>query len=425
MRVEDMVLFSVDDHLIEPPDMFVRHVPDRYKDQAPRVVHEDGTDTWVFGDVRARSVGLNAVASWPKTEWGFDPVGFAEMRPGCYDVHERVKDMNANGVLASMSFPSMARFAGQFFMEHHDRDLALIMLQAYNDWHIDEWCGAYPGRLLPLAIGPIWDPELLAAEVRRVAAKGCRAISFSEAPYYLDLPSFHSHHWDPFFKACVDEGVVIDIHIGSGSNMPTTSSDAPIDIIITLPTHLAINVASDLLWGPVLRQFPGLRVALSEGGVGWVPYFLERVDRSYLNQTWTGQDFGDKLPSDVFREHILTCFIVDDTALRVRDAVGVDNIAWECDYPHSDSTWPRSPETLMESFVRADVPDADIQKITHENALRWYGYDPFEAIPRDAASVGALRSLATGVDVETRGRAHFRQQYKPERWGVAQLANKG
>jgi predicted TIM-barrel fold metal-dependent hydrolase len=413
MQPEDLILVSVDDHLIEPPDMFAQHLPEKYRDAAPKVINENGIDTWVFGDMRARSVGLNAVASWPKEEWGFDPVGFAEMRPGCYDVHERMRDMNANGVLSSMSFPSMARFAGQFFSEHPDKELALVMLQAYNDWHIDEWCAAYPGRLLPLAIGPIWDPELLAAEVRRVAAKGCRAISFSEAPYKLGLPSFHGHHWDPFFQACSDCGVVISMHIGSGSSMPTTSSDAPIDIIITLPTHLAINAASDLVWGPVLRQFPDLRFALSEGGVGWVPYFLERVDRSYKNQTWTGQDFGDKLPSDLFREHILTCFIVDDVALRVRDLVGIDNIAWECDYPHSDSTWPRSPEVLMEAFAQAGVTNpSEINKITHENALQWYGYDPFAVISKTDATVGALRAHATDVDTSIRSRAEFRKMFQ-------------
>jgi predicted TIM-barrel fold metal-dependent hydrolase len=297
-------------------------------------------------------------------------------------------------------------------MDHPDKDLALVMLQAYNDWHIEEWCGAYPGRLLPLAIGPLWSAQLLAAEVRRVAAKGCRAISFSEAPYKLGLPSFHGHHWDPFFEACVEEEVVVCMHIGSGSNMPTTSDDAPIDIVITLPTHLAINAASDLLWGPVLRQFPGLKVALSEGGVGWVPYFLERVDRSYLNQTWTGQDFGDKLPSDVFREHVLTCFIVDDVALKVRDSVGVDNIAWECDYPHSDSTWPRSPETLVSAFEAAGVSDAEVNKITYQNALRWYGYDPFGVVAADEATVGALRSLAGDVDTTIRSRAEFRRRFR-------------
>jgi predicted TIM-barrel fold metal-dependent hydrolase len=416
MQPEDLILVSVDDHLIEPPDVFAHHVPAKYQDQAPRVVNENGADTWVFGDVRARSIGLNAVASWPKEEWGFDPVGFAEMRPGCYDVHERIRDMNANGVLSSMSFPSMARFAGQFFHEHPDKDLALVMLQAYNDWHIDEWCAAYPGRLLPLAIGPLWDADLLATEVRRVAAKGCRAISFSEAPYKLGLPSFHGHYWDPFFAACADNEVIISMHIGSGSSMPTTSSDAPIDIPVTLTTHLAVNAASDLIWGPVLRQFPNLRFALSEGGVGWVPYFLERADRSYLNQTWTGQDFGDNLPSDLFREHILTCFIVDDVALRVRDLVGVDSIAWECDYPHSDSTWPCSPEVLMDAFALAGVTDTiEINKISHENALRWYGYDPFSVIPKAEATVGALRAQAADVNTGIRSRAEFREMFQAAR----------
>jgi hypothetical protein len=412
MRLEDMILVSVDDHLIEPPDVFENHVPERYRELAPRVLTQNGANTWVFGDVEARSLGLNAVASWPREEWGFDPVGYAEMRPGCYDVHERIRDMNANGVLSSMSFPSMARFAGQFFLEHPDKDLALIMLQAYNDWHIDEWCGAYPGRLLPLAIGPLWDAELMAAEVRRVAAKGCRALSFSEAPYKLGLPSFHSHYWDPLLKACSDEGVVLSMHIGSGSAMPTTSTDAPIDIVITLTTHLSINAASDLLWGPALRQFPQLRVALSEGGIGWVPSFLERADRNYLNQTWTGQDFGGKLPSEVFREQVLTCFIVDDAGLRSRDLIGDDNIAWECDFPHSDSTWPKSPETVLAALNGAGASDEEINKITHQNALRWYGYAPFDSIPREQATVGALRALATDVDLRTRTRAQFRESYQ-------------
>jgi predicted TIM-barrel fold metal-dependent hydrolase len=412
MRAEDMILVSVDDHLIEPPDVFKNHVPARYQDQAPKVIKEGSADTWIFGDVKAKSVGLNAVASWPKEDWGFDPVGYAEMRPGCYDVHERIRDMNVNGVLSSMSFPSMARFAGQFFMEHPDKDLALVMLQAYNDWHIDEWCGSYPGRLLPLAIGPLWDADLMAAEVRRVAAKGCRALAFSEAPYKLGLPSFHSHHWDPVFQACADEGVVISMHIGSGSSMPTTSDDAPIDVVITLPTHLSINAASDLIWGPVLRQFPTLRFALSEGGIGWVPSFLERIDRSYRNQTWTGQDFGDKLPSDLFREHILTCFIVDDVGMRIRDVIGEDNIAWECDYPHSDSTWPNSPETVLATFDAAGVSDPEINKITHENALRWYGYEPFASIPKAEATVGALRAQATDVDVSIKTRAQFRESFE-------------
>lgn len=139
-----------------------------------------------------------------------------------------------------------------------------------------------------------------------------------------------------------------------------------------------------------------------------MPHFFERVDRSYRNQTWTGQDFGDKLPSDLFREHVLTCFIVDDVALRLRDAVGIDNIAWECDFPRSDSTWPRSPEVLVQALSHAVVTNPDgVNKITNENALWWYGYDPFSVVPKEKASVGVLRSQATDVDIGIRRGPRF------------------
>ena len=412
MRIEDMVLVSVDDHVVEPPDMFDGHVPDRFADQAPLVVLDDnGAASWVFGNSRANPVGLNAVASWPKEDWGFDPVGFAEMRPGCYDVGERLLDMDANGVHASLNFPTMAHFSGRFFMNAGDLDLAHVMVRAYNDWILDEWCGADPERLIPLVIGPLWDPELMAAEVRRSAAKGARALSFTEAPHQLGLPSLHSGEWDPLFEALCDEGVVLALHIGSGGSMPTTSPDAPIDVMITLPTQLSLQVASDLVWGPVLRQFPELRVALSEGGSGWVPSFLERIDRSYRNQTWTGQDFGDLLPSDVFREHVLTCFITDRSGIKLRDDIGIENLAWECDFPHSDSTWPRSPELLMAEFVDADVSDDDIDAITHRNARRFFGLGALGAGVREQVNVGALRARSADVDTGTTSRAEYRARH--------------
>ena len=155
------------------------------------------------------------------------------------------------------------------------------MLQAYNDWHIDEWCGAYPGRFIPLSIPAIWDPELMAAEVRRVAAKGCHAVTFSENPSKLGWPSVHSDHWDPFWTACSDEGTVVCMHIGSSSEIVIPSPDSPFDVLITLSPMNIVQCAADLLFSPVLRKFPDLRMALSEGGIGWIPYFLERVDYVY------------------------------------------------------------------------------------------------------------------------------------------------
>src|ERR1700730_5418480 len=166
MDVSDLILVSIDDHVIEPRDMFDAHVPAKYRDLAPKsVMDDDGIERWWFQGVFSVSGSLNAVVGWPKEEWGMDPSTYAEMRPGGYDVHERIRDMNYNGILASMCFPSFAGFSGRFFQEAKDKDLALIMTQAYNDWHIDEWAGSYPGRFIPLAIPPVRDADLLAAEV--------------------------------------------------------------------------------------------------------------------------------------------------------------------------------------------------------------------------------------------------------------------
>jgi predicted TIM-barrel fold metal-dependent hydrolase len=402
MQIEDLILVSVDDHLVEPPDLFTGRVPERYRDVAPRVIRkDDGAEVWTFLGREMANIGLNAVAGRPPDEYGIDPTSFDEMRPGCWDNHERIRDMNANGVLGSMCFPSFGGFTGQFYGRDADRDLGLTLLRIYNDWHIDEWCGAYPGRFIPLAIPPAWDPELCAEEVRRVARKGCHAMTFSENPEKLGLPSFHEDHWDPFFAACADEGTILCLHIGSSSQLVVTSVRAPIDVMIALTPINSVQCAADLLFSPVLRKFPTLKFALSEGGIGWIPYFLERADYVYQHhRAWTGQDFGDKLPSQVFREHVVTCFIDDAVGVRIRDLVGIDNICWECDYPHSDSTWPQAPELLAKYFD--GVPDEDVAKMTHGNAMRHFRYDPFSVLPRQQCTVKALRAEARDVDVSVR-----------------------
>jgi predicted TIM-barrel fold metal-dependent hydrolase len=412
MQAEDLILVSVDDHVVEPPNMFDGRIPAKWKDRAPRVIHkENGTDVWSYEGHEIPNVGLNAVVGRPPEEYGIEPTSFDEMRPGCYDIDERIRDMNVNGVLGSMCFPSFVQFCGQLFARTEDKELALVMLQAYNDWHIDEWCGAYPGRFIPLSIPAIWEPELMAAEVRRVAAKGCHAVTFSENPSKLGWPSVHSDHWDPFWKACSDEGTVVCMHIGSSSEIVIPSPDSPFDVLITLSPMNIVQCAADLLFSPVLRKFPDLRLALSEGGIGWIPYFLERVDYVYSHhKAWTGQDFGDMLPSQVFSERVVTCFIDDAFGVESRAKLNVDNICWECDYPHSDSTWPQAPEMAMKYLD--GVSDAEVNKITHENAIRLFSYDPFSVRAPELCTVAALRAEATDVDTSLMARnpKHERKQ---------------
>jgi predicted TIM-barrel fold metal-dependent hydrolase len=398
MRPEDMILVSVDDHVVEPPDMFENHLSAEWKSRAPRVEQKGGADCWVFEGQPIPNIGLNAVVGRPPEEYGVEPTAYDQLRPGCYDVHERIRDMNANGVLGSMCFPSFPSFCGALWARQPDKQLARVMLQAYNDWHIDEWCGTVPGRFIPLSLPVMWDAKLAAEEVRRVTKKGCSAVSFTENPEKIGFPSLHDPHWDPLWQACSDEGVIVCIHIGSAAGMQFTTMDSPVDVMITVSPISIASCAADLLWSQVLRKFPKLKFALSEGGIGWIPYFLERADYVYQHHhRWTHQDFGSKLPSDVFREHIVTCFIDDPVGVKLRDEIGIDNITWECDYPHSDTTWPQAPEILTRTL--GGVSDSDIDKMTHENALREFRFDPFVHREKDACRAGALRAEADGVDL--------------------------
>ncbi|MGW1214988.1 amidohydrolase family protein [Streptomyces sp. NPDC002499] len=407
MNKDDMILISVDDHIIEPPDMFVNHLPERYRDDAPQLVHrDDGTDVWTFRGTTITNSALNAVAGRPKEEYGVEPQGLDEIRPGCYDVNERIKDMNAGGILAQMNFPSFPGFSARLFATE-DADFSLALVRAYNDWHIDEWCAAYPGRFIPMALPAIWDAELCAAEVRRVAEKGCHSLTFTENPAVLGYPSFHHEYWNPLWQALSDTDTVMSVHIGSSGRLAIPAPDSPPDVMITLQPMNIVSAAADLVWSRPVKDFPDLKIALSEGGTGWIPYFLERLDRTYeMHSTWTLQDFGGKLPSEVFRDHFLTCFITDKLGVRLRHDIGIDNICWEGDYPHSDSLWPDAPEQLHDVLGACDVPDSDTAKITYENAMRWYSFDPFAHIPRDQATVGALRKASEGHDVSVRSRSH-------------------
>jgi predicted TIM-barrel fold metal-dependent hydrolase len=413
-----MILISVDDHIIEPPDMFANHLPKQYMDDAPRLIHnEDGTDVWKFRDTVIPNVALNAVAGRPKEEYGLEPQGLDEIRPGCYDVDERVKDMNAGGILASMNFPSFPGFAARLFATD-DSDFSLALVQAYNDWHIDEWCGAYPARFIPMALPVIWDAELCAQEVRRCAKKGVHSLTFSENPAALGYPSFHDDYWTPLWKALVDTDTVLSVHIGSSGRLSIPAPDSPMDVMITLQPMNIVQAAADLLWSKPVKDYPDLKIALSEGGTGWIPYFLERVDRTFeMHSTWTLQDFGGKLPSEVFREHFLTCFISDSLGVKLRHEIGIDNICWEADYPHSDSLWPGAPEELGEVLDREQVPEDEINKMTHLNAMKWYNFDPFSHITREQSTVGALRKAAEGHDVTTQARSHHRE--KNSQGGIA------
>ncbi|MFA7322773.1 MAG: amidohydrolase family protein, partial [Candidatus Nanopelagicales bacterium] len=358
MDINDMILLSIDDHIIEAPTTFDKHMPAKYKDQAPRLVADPDNpaiDRWEFQGTAAFTGGLGAVVSWPKEEWGFEPTGLAEMRPGTYDIHERVRDMNVNGVLAGMNFPTFPGFAGTHLANMPDKQLALAAIQAYNDFLMDELVGSYPGRFIPMGIIPFFDIEESVKEIHRLAKKGCVSITMPETPYGIGQPDFATGHWDPVFKALVDTNMVASMHIGGGFGLIQRPPSALVDDIVIIAALVSTIAATDILTSGVIKRFPDIKFAMSEGGLGWIPFLLDRMDRHMVNHSWTHLDSLPKgmSPTEVWKKNFLACFITEPTALRTRDRYGVETIAWECDYPHSDCTWPYSPELLLKELNAA------------------------------------------------------------------------
>ena len=402
MEMNDMVIISVDDHISEPPGMFERHTPEKYRDTAPKFTTGDkGQDVWTYQGQSFSSVGLNAVVGRPLEEYGMEPTQLEQLRKGVYDVDARIGDMDVNGIAASLNFGSVFDFAGGRLHKVPDRDLAKIHLSAYNDWHIDEWCAAYPGRFIPCAILPTWDMDATVAEIARVAAKGCTTVSINENPTVNGLPSIHNEYWKPFFKAINDLDITICLHIGGGNPSPHASMETPIEAWITTMPMTITTGAADWLQLDALHEYPDMRIALSEGGIGWVPYFMERADFSNSrHKFWTNSRFQDMKPSEMFKRHFLNCFIDDAFGLQNIEFIGEDNIAYETDYPHSDTLWPEVPERLWPTINH--LTDAQIDKITHGNAINWFRFDKFwELNKREDVTVGALREKAKAAGVDT------------------------
>jgi predicted TIM-barrel fold metal-dependent hydrolase len=391
-------LISVDDHVIEPADLWQSRLPARYRSFGPRLEAASGGEVWVYEDKRVPTAGLSATAGKNRDDFSLEPIAYGDMRAGCYNSVARLDDMDRAGILASLCFPSFPRFCGQIFLEATDRDLALLCVRAYNDWMIDEWCGTAPGRFIPLIILPLWDPALAADEVRRCASKGAHALAFSEAPTPLGLPTIWDpdRYWDPVWAACAETDTVVCIHIGSSSHTLAISPDIPWAINHAWgPGSRIAGTMIEWLFGPPFRRFPNLKITLAEGGIGWIPYFLERATQIVATQyaglsrgltTDKGRiEFDPRRAIDVrgfdvygtFRDHIFGCFIDDLHGVLSAHEIGINNIMVESDYPHSDSTWPDCIKHVNGQLDSNPLlTDHDKVQILRGNASRVFSFEP-------------------------------------------------
>jgi len=377
MLSTDVQPISVDDHVVEPAHVFVDHIESKFRDRAPRIVDRDGVEGWLWED-RFHPLTFQGNANTRIFREGESGRGddlyarrYEDMIPAVYDVHARVEAMDEDGVWAELLFPTFPRFGGTRFLEAEDKDLALAIVRAWNDWMLDEWCAAYPERFIPQTLVPLWDVPAAVVEIERCAEKGSRAVLFTENPHPLGLPSFPTGHWRPVFEACNATGLPLSMHIGTSSGLMSPSPESTPSVGIALCGVNSMSALGDLIYSGAFEGLPNLRVALSEGGAGWVPYVLERLDYTWERSRYEGLRNTER-PSEVFARHLWVCIISDDYAIRNRDLIGVDKLMWEADFPHNDGNWPNSRKMLADSMV--DVPDDEAQRIAELNARELYRF---------------------------------------------------
>jgi predicted TIM-barrel fold metal-dependent hydrolase len=297
--------------------------------------------------------------------------------------------MDINGVWAAVNFPSMVTgFCGRVFFNADDSELGAACIRAWNDWLFEEWYTAHPTRIIPLGIAMLSDPEAAVAEIHRNAERGFTAISMPERPDAIGLPSlWERDHWDPIIQACVDTDTVVSLHVGSSGSIMGPPGSPGLQIGATLFGQLSLHAATEWLWSEYPVKHPTLKIAMSEGGIGWVAMLHDRLE-NIVDRSGYGSYFaGDLRPAEVLARNFWFCTIDDPSTLVTRETVGIDHIMFETDYPHGDGTWPDSQAVFASVF--GHLPPDEVAKISHENAAALFRH-PLP--PPDSPHAAGLRT---------------------------------
>ncbi|MYS83514.1 amidohydrolase family protein [Streptomyces sp. SID5474] len=377
-------VISVDDHVVEPPHLFDTHLPASLRERGPRIIADaNGAQVWEFEGERYSQVGMNAVAGRRPESVKLEPARFDQMRPGCYDVHARVEDMDLGGIWAMLNFPSqITGFCGRVFAQARDVEVGKACVRAWNDWMYEEWYRAYPERIIPGGITYLADPTEAVAEIERNARRGFTSVTFPERPHAIGLPSlWNREHWDPIIRACDETDTVISLHVGSSGMHATPPGGPALQLGATMFGQLSLGACSEWLWSGHPVRHPNLKIAMSEGGIGWVPMLIDRldniVDRSGYGLGW------DERPADVLRRNFWFCTLDDPSTIALRHVIGVDHIMLETDYPHGDGTWPHTQDVVARYW--GDIPANELRMMCSENAAKLYRHPlPAVVLPLDA-----------------------------------------
>ncbi len=361
-------IISADSHVNPARDLWTSRAPAALKDRAPRVETTPQGDVWIVDSEVKGAIGLDAVAGRKYEDYKVAGLSYKDMRPGSYDPKARLEDMDQDGVDAEVLY-----FGGPVTQYPKDPVLRRFIVESYNDWML-ELSNAAPGRLIGLGHVPIVDLEEGMNELRRIAKLGLRGFHMNPFPDDIGAKPLTDPHYEPLWTLIEEIKLPVSFHIMGPRGMAISRLFDPTpgvkETFISLANISMTELMAGLIFTGVLQRHPNLHFVIVESGIGWIPYFLERMDQTFKkHRFWTKSIITEKPSTYWYRQGHAT-FIEDHTGIAERKRAGLENIMWSTDYPHSDTTWPRSREVLEEHF--ADVPEDERRMVVCENARRLY-----------------------------------------------------
>jgi predicted TIM-barrel fold metal-dependent hydrolase len=361
-------IISADSHVNPPRDLWTSRAPAKLKDRAPRVETTPGGDVWLVDSEVKGVIGLDSMAGRKYEDYKAAGLSYKDMRPGSYDPKARLEDMEQDGVDAEVLY-----FGGPVTQYPQDPELRRFIVQSYNDW-MAELSAAAPNRLIGLGHVPIVDLDEAHDELKRIAKLGLKGFHMNPFPDDLGCKPLTDPQYESLWGLIEETGLPVSFHIMGPRGMAISRLHDPTpgvkETFISLANISMTELMAGLIFTGILQRHPKMRFVIVESGVGWIPYFLERMDQTFRkHRFWTKSIITDKPSTYWYRQGYAT-FIEDHTGVAERHRAGIDNIMWSTDYPHSDTTWPRSREVLEEHFK--DVPEDERRRIVCETAKRLY-----------------------------------------------------
>jgi uncharacterized protein len=374
-------IVDCDTHFTEPPDLFTRDAPLSLKHKLPHVQRINGADRWFVGDRDFGSIGGNVIdPDHNKLLGRLAFQNYDQIHASSYMIKPRLQEMDAMGVWAQICFQNGGLTQAGSLVALNDAELAITIIRMFND-ACAERMKESGGRINCMASLPYWDKDLMNQEMRRVLDLGIKGVVMPDRPErlssgYLGSDGKVAPFWEGIFDLCNATGTPLNFHLNSALDADSAIWDN-LGFDQRLPIHAMLHhmgtcaTMSNFMVSGLLDKYPKLKIGLIESGAGWVPFVLEAMEHQ-LDEFRTAENRGLKRrPKEYFAQHFWVSYWFESYAPKhMLDAIGVDRLLFETDYPHPTSLYPGVQDKLVETLGGYDYETR--RRVLERNACELY-----------------------------------------------------